>query len=213
MLQLRGISAAANGITKVDASLFSDKLALKWIDLSSNQLQEANFTSSCSLTQLEEIYLSNNQLTSLPDDAFKATSSLSIFVIDGNKLNTLPACSLTRFYEQMDVFDISNNPLVCDCRLSWLKLPHTIATYRHSECVNLEFTDTDSFSLESCSNKLQCLPVEECSTSGYKFAYSGVMDDLASEYQPSTAASATTQTSPQYLISLFFSFLLLMCSF
>lgn len=175
---------------------------MKWIDFSSNQLAEVNFTSSCSLSSLEEIYLSDNQLTSLPETAFQATQSLTILVVNSNRLTALPRCALQRFYGYMDTFDISDNPLLCDCKSNWLTQPHTIMIEKQSQCSNLEFTDTSSFSSKGCQPLPPCVDLDKCLPKVNNLMYSSVTDKLMSEYTPTSPASSTLRNEmyPHLLI-------------
>lgn len=190
LFQLQGISAASNHIASVDEAIFSDKNLIKWIDLSNNQLTEANFLSSCSLVKLEEIYLSHNALTSIPDDAFQATSYLTLFAADNNELESLPRCTLSRFYNRMQTFDITDNPIKCDCDMSWLQQPHTITTERPSQCANLEFTNTLDFDTSTCEELPECAAVDRCSSDS--LVYGGVTSILVQEYNTTNSASGKT---------------------
>ena len=177
----------------MDAAIFSDKNLIKWIDLSNNQLTDASFLTSCSLVKLEEIYLSRNSLTTIPDEAFQATSYLTLFAVDNNKLETLPRCALSRFYNRMQTFDITDNPLKCDCGLSWLKQPHTITTERPSQCANLEFTNTLDFDTNSCPEPPMCATLDQCSSDN--LVYGGVTSILVQEYNTTNSAVRTRVTA------------------
>lgn len=170
LFQLQGFSAAYNNLDDVNQTLFSNKNLLKWIDLTGNRLTNADFLSMCSLKRLEEVYLSYNRIPYLPLDSFQATNTLSIFAIDNNLLQTLPRCALLRFYPRMQHFDISNNPMQCNCSLSWLQSPHDISTDRHSECANIEFTTTDTYQTHQCGDPPACLTNNSCDPAmSYKY--------------------------------------------
>lgn len=138
--------------------------------MTGNRLTNADFLSMCSLKRLEEVYLSYNRIPYLPLDSFQATNTLSIFAIDNNLLQTLPRCALLRFYPRMQHFDISNNPMQCNCSLSWLQSPHDISTDRHSECANIEFTTTDTYQTHQCGDPPACLTNNSCDPAmSYKY--------------------------------------------
>lgn len=176
----------------MDQVIFSDKNLIKWIDLSNNQLTEVNFLSSCSLVKLEEIYLSHNSLTAIPSDAFQATSYLTVFVVDNNKLERLPRCALSRFYSRMQTFDITDNPIQCDCQSIWLQQPHSITTERQSQCANLEFTNSLDYDISNCATLEACVNLDQCTTNN--LVYRGVTSILVQEY--STTNSGQGMTTP-----------------
>lgn len=197
VFQLHGLGASNNQLGDVDSSLFSDKTLLKWLDLSNNRLTNASFLSSCSLRKLEEIYLSSNLLTSLPNDSFQETKSLSVFVVDNNSLQTLPRCALARFYSQLQMFDISNNPIKCDCLLSWLQEPHVISTERHAECVNEEFVSTSTYDTKGCIQLPQCVKTHPCKGSMVLNPIYGsdVSAIVEQEYKPPVSTSCSSKPS------------------
>lgn len=135
---------------------------MKWIDLSNNKLTNASFLSSCSLSRLEEIYLSSNLLTHIPAHSFQATNTLSVFSVADNLLEALPRCALSPFYSRMQMFDISNNALRCDCELSWLQSPHIITTEKQSQCSNIKLTSTVDYDKSECLTLSECVAVSQC---------------------------------------------------
>lgn len=69
---------------------------------------------------LESIIISSNiALTDIQDGVFNGLSHLKSVVLKGNALSTL---NEGRFaWNELQMLDISDNPIVCDCRVLWLR--------------------------------------------------------------------------------------------
>lgn len=165
---------------------------MRWLDFSANRIADVNFLTSCSLTNLEEIYLADNQIASIPSKAFQATDRLTIFVVKNNQLPTIPRCALQRFYSRMEIFDISFNPFECDCSLSWLREPHEISTERQSICMNKEFSSTDTFTSNHCGDG-----DPTCQLDCRKSYANSLLYNIFSEAKPTTAIQLQPSHSNQ----------------
>ncbi|XP_067946289.1 nyctalopin-like [Watersipora subatra] len=204
--QLYGFGAAHNLLETVEPSIFADKHLLKWIELSNNLLTNVTFLASCGLRRLEEIYLSANRIKSLPEKSFQATTTLIIVDVSRNELETLPRCALQPFYTQLFMFDISQNPMQCNCQIAWLQdKRRDIHTEKQSQCANLEFLSTDEYEIDDCEALIPCSPTSGCS----KYSVGVLENDQQEPYETTemTSSDASTKTVATYMVT----FLVTLC--
>lgn len=66
-------------------------------------------------------------------------------------------------------------------------MPHSIATERQSECVNLEFASTGDYQPNHCSDPDPCVVGDACRAQGADLGYDSFNDDnLQQEYAYTT---------------------------
>lgn len=98
----------------------------------------------------------------------------------------------------MDTFDISNNPLLCDCDLSWLHSEHSISVEKHSQCSNIEFSDTLQYNTVSCHELPICTKLSKCEKK-VNIIYAGITGKVLSEYSRTTSKSEAAQIYTSHL--------------
>ena len=84
---------------------------------------------------LEEIHVCENpQLTWFPDSAVEGLPRLRVLNLGGNSLGSLE--NMTSLLQRVQVFNISGNPLVCNCSARWLwELPRRAPNASASQSV------------------------------------------------------------------------------
>ena len=88
---------------------------------------------------LEELHVCENpQLTWFPSSAVSELPHLRVLDLGGNSLGSLE--NMTSLLQRVEVFNVSGNPLVCNCSALWLwklsqKLPNTLV-YPSMRCVD-----------------------------------------------------------------------------
>ena len=92
----------------------------EYLSLSGCHLKDFQIQESTSLSKLEELDLSHNRLTALRPKTFLRTRQLTRIDLTGNLLQTLPE-TLFRPLNSLEFMDLSTNPLICDCKLEWLR--------------------------------------------------------------------------------------------
>ena len=116
---LRYLYLQNNNITQLDGYLFGDLSNLTSLDLNNNSLEYVGNNDFKGLHKLEFLFLKNNQIRIIGDAVFDHAHKLTHLNIAHNRLETLHGCSLAESLEWLTFID---NPLVCDCQLSWIAL-------------------------------------------------------------------------------------------
>ncbi|GBM46592.1 Protein toll [Araneus ventricosus] len=139
------LNLSGNPLSEVDAGCFQRLVKLKTLDLSSTNLKQLNHSVQ-RLGQLEELLVDSSSLTSLDNNEFlglnnletislKNNNLLSVYPVmqnltnlteldvSSNNLTTLTLSSLptneTKVVKLKKLW-IAENPLSCDCRISWI---------------------------------------------------------------------------------------------
>ena len=135
--QLRYLYLGGNQISDISSTAFNNTV-LENLDLSANQFmvvpdleviketllqltlshnQITEFDGSICSGNLMRFYLERNQITYIDPSAFDNCTALQRLRLNGNQLTTLGKVSL----EPLQEIDITNDHLVCDSSLLWLK--------------------------------------------------------------------------------------------
>ena len=92
----------------------------EYLSLSGCHLKDFEIQESTSLPKLHELDLSHNRLTALRPRTFLRTRKLARIDLTGNLLQSLLEM-LFRPLNSLEYMDLSTNPLICDCKLEWLR--------------------------------------------------------------------------------------------
>ena len=92
----------------------------EYLSLSGCHLKDFQIQEFTSLPKLYELNLSHNRLTALQQRTFLHTRQLARIDFTGNLLQSLSEM-LFRPLNSLEYMDLSTNPLICDCKLEWLR--------------------------------------------------------------------------------------------
>ncbi|CAL1541104.1 unnamed protein product, partial [Lymnaea stagnalis] len=142
--KLRMIDLSYNALKSLDSDIFKSAAKVTEIDLSNNELTATSdaFKDLGNLKVLKLSYnlitgiyrgpfpnsieyldLKNNKITQILAHTFKTFSNLRSVDLSGNKLTSISRSDMEIALNMVNspLFILSYNPLVCDCKLGWLK--------------------------------------------------------------------------------------------
>ncbi|XP_023930887.1 slit homolog 3 protein-like [Lingula anatina] len=114
------------------------------LDLRNNRIRGVNNGQFAKLTQLKKLILNNNKITSLDPLSFQkcdhmeelylhynlihevsailfSAQSLRNLNLNGNKFDTFDKCTVANLLAHLQMFYISSDAFICDCRLAWVR--------------------------------------------------------------------------------------------
>lgn len=109
-----------NRISSVHEQAFQKLKDLKNLKLNYNRIQNVKRSMLSSNSRLQFLDLSYNQLSSLPKDMFSGLKELHSLILRGNAFKVLEKTYMKDIFPQLFFFDVVDNPLECDCELSWV---------------------------------------------------------------------------------------------
>ncbi|NXU42435.1 CPN2 Carboxypeptidase, partial [Drymodes brunneopygia] len=113
------LSLARNQLETLPQELFANLSMLETLVLSHNAMDHLPTGVFQGLAGLTELQLSHNNLSSLPLGLLAGLPLLTALVLDHNRLSRLPP-GLFDANDELVRVGLSDNPWVCDCRLSYL---------------------------------------------------------------------------------------------
>ncbi|GIY78063.1 uncharacterized protein CDAR_282781 [Caerostris darwini] len=128
-LNLEVLELTQDTVSYIDDKAFSTFANLKVLSLKMNQiskLKRSMFPNPA--RELSQINLSYNEIERLPEDIFTNMPSLISLILGKNKLLTLDENTFAPAWKCLNKFDISDNPLRCDCGLKWISKGHPKTT-------------------------------------------------------------------------------------
>jgi hypothetical protein len=105
-----------NRIVGISDGVFSGATTIRVVSLHNNQLQNISSKAFLSLKNAEQIYLDGNLLTSLDSSLFVSQQKLRMLELQDNKFTSVDM-ELLKPLVSLTAFNLSGNPLVCDCAL------------------------------------------------------------------------------------------------
>ncbi|KAF8767180.1 nyctalopin-like isoform X2 [Argiope bruennichi] len=119
---LEWLKLGVNRLEEIPSQSLRNLSRLRQLDLRGNNIskvREDDFTPYGK--NLKFIYLQNNWLTTVDPIAFVSLDSLEWLHLQSNQLNTFPYETYTPILNTLQVFDIHDNPIHCDCKIAWLR--------------------------------------------------------------------------------------------
>lgn len=127
--RLEQLTLGQNPIETIGNDAFIDLTNLRQLDISGSiKLRSIETNAFASNTNLETITIvSNKALTDIEMGAFSGLPHLKNINLRDNALTIIPE-NLFK-WDELQAFDFSDNPLLCDCRILWLQ---TLLNGRHN---------------------------------------------------------------------------------
>ncbi|KAM7311570.1 hypothetical protein ISCGN_008477 [Ixodes scapularis] len=116
---LQDLQLQNNRIFSLNGSL-RQLTALKRGILNDNLLQVIERRDFDNVPALRTLYASGNNISAIESGAFESLNNLQTLSLSFNQLVTIPRRSFPASLDKLDSLVIHGNPIVCDCRLSWL---------------------------------------------------------------------------------------------
>ena len=151
-----------NNISIIEDYSFKGVPSLTILTLQFNQIQVIKTHTFSGLINLKKLRLYSNEIHTIQENSFQNLTSLKLLNLHANKLKTLEQSvfDVTYHPSALDSLNLKENPLKCDCLLSWLLVTDWLTVNHPSEtfCArppNLIGRNWDVFSTEDpiCNGK------------------------------------------------------------
>lgn len=166
---LTTLLANSNQINHVTATLSASRgefvSNLRILDLSYNNLVELNGRMLPS--SLERANFSNNVIKAINDDILRNKTNLVMLDLRKNILTNVTPTSLTKDGDTRISVYLSDNPLICTCKIHWLKSLVSLSTQTN----NLIVADGDKLICSTLMHPLQIRPVVSVSDREFLCSY------------------------------------------
>ena len=116
----RLLDLSANRLSSVDPSAFRPLADLRRLDLSRNQLTRLPRDFSRHLSTVERLNLSRNAISDVERTSLSGLIRLRQLDLSRNRIQVMPE-ALETVLAPVESFDVSGNPLHCNCELAWLR--------------------------------------------------------------------------------------------
>ncbi|XP_055940087.1 connectin-like [Argiope bruennichi] len=121
---LKRLDLYKNQIRILNDKIFHSMVKLVEIDLKDNLISHIAPNAFQGLEKLQILMLNSNKIKVLPDQIFKPLPSLRSVDMYNNELETLQyevVENMANAKDQHFSFSFRENPIICDCRLKWVK--------------------------------------------------------------------------------------------
>ncbi|XP_045472091.1 protein artichoke-like [Harmonia axyridis] len=116
------LNISRNNLRSIEDSGLRNVPSLEVLDLSSNLIRRIEPGSFRLMEWLVEIKLDHNEICGVFGTPFSDMPRLRVISLRGNKLRKVPETILDRIRTNIAVFDVDENPLLCDCNALWLQV-------------------------------------------------------------------------------------------
>ncbi|XP_030845966.1 toll-like receptor 3 [Strongylocentrotus purpuratus] len=145
---LQKLSLEACRISGLHPLAFMGLESLRVLNLRGNTIQQLNFDIFKVLELVTIINLDDNRLAYLDEQLFSNNPRLTTLLLSNNRLTRLNQTTFEPIESLLLSFDLSLNPIVCNCDLRWFR-----DLVRHIDVINENRTVCSSASLEPLRRK------------------------------------------------------------
>ena len=165
------LSNCGIGTSSLNGVSFNGLIQLSFLDLSYNDLLTLHHDVFQTVVNLQTLVLSSNSLVSFDEMTFSNVSLLKELYLGGNKLAYLSHSAFRCIQPSLRLIDLSNNPIVCSCDMTWL-----LSWLETSlSLVNEKQTVCSLASIDSLKGKhLKAFNAEVCQVNRYIILYCGI---------------------------------------
>ena len=121
-LCLSAVTNLQHGSTEIK-EMISNLYNLEYLQIQSLELEYLHPDTFANMSSLKHLSLTHNRLQALDPGLFRNNDKLEELMLGGNQLVTISHETFpTEILNNLTVLDISNNPLMCNCDLSWFRM-------------------------------------------------------------------------------------------
>nr|AVK72342.1 slit1 protein [Meara stichopi] len=119
LVSLTRLRLDRNLVEDISEQLFTGLPHIERLDISNNRLKIINTDMFRGLSRLKSLQLDHNHISCIHKNSFRPLQQLENLALSYNNITHIDSSNL--FYmNNLKSFKLSNNPLHCDCHLSWL---------------------------------------------------------------------------------------------
>ncbi|XP_063529124.1 protein artichoke-like [Cydia strobilella] len=146
------LNMSNNQLTNIDNSGLRQLASLEVLDLSFNKLNKVTRTSFQYMEWLVELNLDNNLICYIGGQPFDFMPRLKVLSLQHNKLTSVGEPVFAKLRNNIAILDIDGNPLICNCRIVWLKSWLAESSSIGPKCADGTYVKGMPFSRSDCAN-------------------------------------------------------------
>ncbi|CAG9121369.1 unnamed protein product [Plutella xylostella] len=144
------LNLSNNQLTSIANTGLSQLTSLEVLDLSFNKLTKISRSSFQYMEWLVEVNLDNNMICSVSGQPFDYMPRLKVLSLKNNKLAAISETTFAKLRNNIAIFDLDGNPLICNCKLIWFKSWLSESTSIGPKCADGTYVKGMPFSRNDC---------------------------------------------------------------
>uniref|UniRef100_A0A336LLJ4 CSON010967 protein n=1 Tax=Culicoides sonorensis TaxID=179676 RepID=A0A336LLJ4_CULSO len=121
---LRNLRLSYNNLNFIGDTVFAELWGLQELDLDNNNIEKISERAFDGLNVLRRLRLEDNKLLVLEQGVFTGVPALKYLDLSNNRLETITFVNILPLWDNLvnasSTLDLTENRLVCDCRLKWV---------------------------------------------------------------------------------------------